>query len=294
MVTNQRYTEYDTWAWLYNQTMGPEYGKTQLQPLQTLLLKHLPESAKLLDLCCGTGHVMQYLFQQGYLMTGLDGSETMLYYAAQNVPRAEFVLADARKFDLPNCFDAVYSMSASLNHMMTLPDLQAVFHSVHATLKDNGLFLFDLNHPEQMQKWWVGRIVEGEISAAHAWYLTSMYSATNQTGYFQITLFQAPSQTPKSALQPVKNLIYRLLSLRFLTRLRLKALSRFADWQHDWRRSEIRYHVRGYPETEVISALQTAGFTDISTSTLEGHKTIDNNHSIYFLCRKPFRQEATA
>lgn len=293
MVVNQRYTAYDTWAWLYNQTMGPEYGKTQLQPLQTLLLKQLPESAKLLDLCCGTGHVIQPLLQQGFLLTGLDGSKVMLSYAAQNAPRAEFVLADARSFELPNRFDAVYSMSASLNHMMSLADLEAVFHSVYATLKENGLFLFDLNHPGQMQKWWVGQTVEGEISGSHAWFLTPVYSADSQTGYFQITLFQAPSRSPNSLLQPMKYLIYRLLSLRWLTRMRLKVLSQFELWQNDWQRSEIRYHVCGYPQAEVVSALQSAGFTDISISSITGHKTIDDNHSAYFLCRKPSRQDRT-
>ena len=38
MLTEDRYTEYDTWAWLYNQTMGPEYGKNQEKPLEIMLL----------------------------------------------------------------------------------------------------------------------------------------------------------------------------------------------------------------------------------------------------------------
>lgn len=287
MVLTQRYTEYNNWAWLYNETMGPQYSNNQLRPLETLLLSHLPPVAKLLDLCCGTGHLVQLLLQKGYRVTGLDGSDEMLHYAQQNAPHGEFVLSDARCFDLPNQFNAVYSMSASLNHMMSLADLTAVFHSVYVSLQEDGLFLFDLNHPKQMQKWWINQVVEGEIHPAYAWYITPVYHAVDRTGYFQITLFQAPSQpTGNVFLQALKSLFYRAIASPFSTRLRLKILSRFESWQKDWQRSEIRYHVCGYPESEVIAALQASGFTDISTSTIDGHSIIDSNHSAYFLCRK--------
>ncbi|MBF2002245.1 MAG: class I SAM-dependent methyltransferase [Synechococcales cyanobacterium M58_A2018_015] len=270
--------------------MGIEYAHNQLQPLETLLLPRLPAHAKLLDLCCGTGHLTQRLLQNGYCVTGLDGSEAMLNYAHQNAPTANFVLGDARSFALPDRVHGVYCMSASLNHIMSLSDLQAVFTCVYAILEDNGWFLFDLNHPAQMQKWWIGQIVEGEIRPRFAWYLTPLYSATTDTGYFQITLFQAPVQapaSPRSSLwQGLKQGIYSALTLPWLTRLRLKVLAQFDAWQPDWQRSTLRYDVRGYPESDVRAALQAAGFSEIQVSTLDGSTPVDANHSAYFLCRK--------
>jgi ubiquinone/menaquinone biosynthesis C-methylase UbiE len=285
MVLSQRYTEYNNWAWLYNETMGPQYSQSQLCPLQTLLLSNLPPNAHLLDLCCGTGHLVQALVEKGYQVTGLDGSDEMIHYAQQNAPSSKFIISDARHFNLPHQFHAAYSMSASLNHMMSISDLIAVFQSVYHSLQKDGLFLFDLNHPQQMQKWWVDRVVEGEIHPTYAWCLTPVYNADSQTGYFQISLFRSPPTKP-GLLQTLKSWFYRAIAHPFSTRLRLRILSQFSTWQPDWQRSDIRYHVSGYSESQVLAALQAAGFSEITTSNLNGHPTIDDNHSIYFLCRK--------
>ncbi|MEL6383136.1 MAG: class I SAM-dependent methyltransferase, partial [Cyanobacteria bacterium J06626_18] len=119
MTTSTRYTEYDTWAWLYNETMGPEYGRAQLQFLQRVLLPELPANAAILDLCCGTGQLIQPLIEAGCRVTGLDSSEGMLAYARQNAPQGTYRLEDARSFHLPEQFDGAFSTSASLNHIMT-------------------------------------------------------------------------------------------------------------------------------------------------------------------------------
>lgn len=291
MTVENRYKDYDTWAWLYNQTMGPQYCKNQLQPLETLILPHLPQRAKILDLCCGTGHLVQQLLNKGYQVTGLDGSETMLAYALQNAPKGEFILSDARNFQLPTTFDAVFSTSASLNHIMNLEELKQVFRQVYSALQENGWFLFDLNHPVQMEKWWRGSIVEGEIEGNYAWALTSNYDPKNQTGYFKVILFQAPrnsSVTFSSLIQRTfRRLIYKLLSLKILTRFRLKLLSKFYQCEKGWQATEMTYFVKGYYIKEIKSALETVGFTDVSIQTLEGDSVVDNNHSAYFTCRKP-------
>ncbi|NJL19902.1 MAG: class I SAM-dependent methyltransferase [Leptolyngbyaceae cyanobacterium SM1_3_5] len=263
--------------------MGGQYCQNQLRPLERLLLSKLAPNAKLLDLCCGTGQLVEMLAQQGYQVTGLDGSEAMLHYAQQNAPQAQFVLADARSFQLPPLFDAVFSTSASLNHIMTLDNLKAVFQSVHASLQSNGLFLFDLNHPAQMEKWWGGQVAEGEIAVNYAWSITPMYDAIDRTGYFQVAIFQAPQA---EQINLFKGSIYRLLNLSLLTRLRLKVLSQFQNWEQNWQRSSIRYSVRGHTVEEVESALKSVGFTEISVQTIDGDPAIDANHSAYFLCCK--------
>lgn len=283
MVTNDRYTQYDTWAWLYNQTMGPQYSANQIRSLETLLLPALSANARLLDLCCGTGQLVQELMQRGYSVTGLDGSEAMLDYAHQNAPQAEFVLADARHFHLPDQFDAIVSTSASLNHIISIDDLKAVFCCVYVALRDNGWFLFDLNHPAQMTRWWQGQAVEGEIAQNYAWVLTPVYDPGDDSGYFKIVLFQSQS----ASSHPLRRMLYRILSLRWLTRLRLKVLNRFQNWEPNWRRSEMIYHVRGYPEATIRQALAETGFTEISVQTIDGNPQVDSKHSAYFRCRKP-------
>ena len=194
MVKTNRYSEYDTWAWLYNHTMGPQYGLEQLKPVELMLLPHLPADADLLDLCCGTGNLMQALLHKGYRVTGLDGSEAMLDYARENAPQGEFILGDARNFNLPERFDGVVSSSASLNHILSIDELNRVFSSVYNALKPNGLFMFDLNHAGQMQKWWNSQVAEGEIEEELAWYITPNYDDTTRMGNFQVTMHQAPTK----------------------------------------------------------------------------------------------------
>ena len=289
MTTSTRYTEYDTWAWLYNETMGPEYGRAQLKFLQRALLPDLPPDATILDLCCGTGQLIQPLIKAGYRVTGLDGSEGMLAYARQNAPQATYLLEDARSFHLPEQFDGAFSTSASLNHIMTLDDLTQVFRNVHQALRPNGLFAFDLNHPVQMQKWWRKRIVEGEIGSRYAWKLTPEYQPDCSEGAFHVAIFPAkpPASLIGQLIQPFKTLLYRILSLRRLTRFRLRLLAHFSELQPTWVRSHLTYRVKGHSLTDVETALQTVGFTDITLQTIDGDPTIDANHSAHFICRKP-------
>ncbi|PMB04693.1 methyltransferase type 11, partial [Fischerella thermalis CCMEE 5196] len=189
--------------------MGPEYSQNQLQPLEKILLPQLKPNAKILDLCCGTGQLVQILINRGYQITGVDNSSEMLNYARKNAPNGEFILADARQFELPPSFDAAFSTSAALNHIMTIPELQQVFEKVYSALKENGWFLFDINHHQQMQRWWRGKIAEGEIEHKYAWMVTPNYNPEERQGYFQVTMFQKKTK-PSSA--PILKIIWHLLS----------------------------------------------------------------------------------
>ena len=134
----RRFSDYDPFAWLYHQHWGREFHAEILPVLDKLLLKRLRPKAAILDLCCGDGRLMHQLVRNGYRVTGLDGSESMLAFARQKIPRAEFLLADARSFRLPERFDAVISTFDSLNHIMKHEELRAVFDSVFAALRPDG------------------------------------------------------------------------------------------------------------------------------------------------------------
>lgn len=186
-----RYTAYDPWAWLYNQSLGPQYCREKLPFLEKLLLPELEPAARILDLCCGTGHLTQQLEAKGYQMVGLDGSEQMLHYARQNAPQAELITADARDFELPAPVDAVFSASASLNHVLSLAQLSQVFANVYAALQADGVFLFDLrlrgnygNYP----------LTGGEVKEDYAWAVGEGYDADSAMAFFKITIFHQADQ----------------------------------------------------------------------------------------------------
>lgn len=143
-----RYSDYDCFAWVYNRHWGHNFTQPVLLMLDQLILPHLPSRARILDLCCGTGQLAQVLTGHGYQVTGLDGSEAMIGFARENAPAAEFIVDDARSFQLPAVYHTVISTFDSLNHIMTLAELTSVFHNVYAALRDGGRFLFDLNMEE--------------------------------------------------------------------------------------------------------------------------------------------------
>lgn len=292
-----RYSDYNNWAWLYNQTVGPEYSQPQLDLLKRVFLPYIPKQGKILDLCCGTGQLIQPLVEAGYQVTGLDGSENMLSYARKNAPQATYCLADARTFDLGDSpeerlrqrFDGVFSTSASLNHIMTVEDLTQVFERVYASLQDGGIFVFDLNHPKQLERWWRGQPTEGALSRYYAWMITPHYDASLAKGDFQVVIYQAPERSSTfrdKILSPFKRLTYNILSRPRFIGLRLKLIQKLAKLEPHWERRELIYPVKGHDLKGVKSALEKAGFEKISIQTIDGKSEIDAHHSAHFICSR--------
>ncbi|MEM9090695.1 MAG: class I SAM-dependent methyltransferase [Cyanobacteria bacterium P01_F01_bin.53] len=285
-----RYSDYDNWAWLYNQTMGPEYSQPQLDLLKRVLLPYVPPQGEILDLCCGTGQLIQPLVEAGYKVTGLDGSAEMLSHAKENAPKATYCLEDARTFDIGKDFNGVFSTSASLNHLMTLEDLTQVFERVYASLQAGGIFVFDLNHPQQLERWWRGQPTEGALSRYYAWMITPHYDATLAKGDFQVSIFRSSTRAPgilDKILSPIKQFVYELLSRDRFIGFRLKLIQNLLKIEPHWKRKELVYPVKGHNLNDVKQALEQTGFKDISIQTIEGSTEIDQNHSAHFICTKP-------
>ena len=160
-----RFRDYDPFAWLYANHWGDEFHAAVQAPLRRAVLGELPRNAKVLDLCCGDGRLAAALIRQGFEVTGIDGSSEMLAYARQRCPKARFLLADARAFELPAEFHAAISTFDSLNHVMTGAGLSQVFRRVWDCLRPGGTFVFDLNREEAYRESWVntGHTVTGDV-----------------------------------------------------------------------------------------------------------------------------------
>lgn len=64
---------------------------------------------RILDLGCGTGHLMQEIAKQGAIAIGIDKASTMIEQARKNYPNLHFEVADATNFHFEEPFDAVFS-----------------------------------------------------------------------------------------------------------------------------------------------------------------------------------------
>lgn len=274
-------SNYDDWAWLYNQTLGPKYGNQKIGPIERVVLPHVPPGGAILDLCCGTGQLVAGLTGRGYSVTGFDGSTDMLRFAKQNAPSATFVEGDARHFAFDEAFDAVICTSASLNHMDHSDDLRGVFTSVNRSLKTGGIFVFDVNHPAQMSRYWRGQPAEGEIGRDHAWLITPDYETATARGSFTVDIYRRRADSSNGLL---KRLESRLANLKFLRRHRLRLLSRYRTFRPDWEHRSIVNIVRGHDLDTIGHLLRENGFEYALHGT--GGGAVDDSNSAYFFCRK--------
>jgi SAM-dependent methyltransferase len=215
---------YDDFAWFYNRYWNEEFHGLAFPILERTWLPGVAPGSRILDVCCGTGYLAGLLVARGYSVTGIDASAAMVQHARENVPGAEFQVADAAQFRLPARFDAAVSTFDSLNHILTPEQLLAVFHHTAAVLRPGAPFAFDMLLEEAYQTHW------GEAFALvrddHLLTITGAgYDFRSRMARCRITMF------------------------RLIDGL--------------WRRSDVEIRERCYTPDEIQAALRQGGFDEI-------------------------------
>lgn len=187
MAETNIYSDYDSFAWFYNRYWGEEFSRPAMAIFDMLLFPLLPAGGRILDLCCGTGQLAAGLTERGYQVTGLDGSEAMLEFARVNAPKAKFLRADARNFNVSGQFQAVLSAFDSLNHVMELTELTQVFGNVYRTLGENGVFMFDLNREDDSEL--TGQTLD-MVCDDHVCVVRASYDVETKLKRYQVTMFR--------------------------------------------------------------------------------------------------------
>lgn len=124
--------------------------------------KWMPKNkdAKILELCCGTGRLTLPIAMEGYNISGVDYTSSMLKQAKAKASKAglkmNFIEADIRTLNLQDKFDLVFIPFNSIHHLYKNEDLFKTLNVVKNHLKEEGLFLLDCFNPN------IQYIVEGE------------------------------------------------------------------------------------------------------------------------------------
>ncbi len=225
--------DYDALAWFYDRYWRTRYHEAATIALARLLYDHVPAGSRVLDLCCGTGHLLGELVNRGYRVTGLDRSREMLRTARQSHGAAvSLICADARNYALSG-FDAAVSTFDSLNHLLSVDALTDAFRCTHHALRPGGLFVFDINTDEAYaREWGKSAAIVDEDAAV---FIRGDYDDSARIGRTLITAFRSNGHGASTSA---------------------------------WHRADIELHQRCYTCEEVETALRTAGFRDSDITTL--------------------------
>ena len=137
---------YGSFAYAYDQALGQRFFRAIRRLLRRVAEQFPPRVKTHLDVGCGTALVVEYFQQLGYRSAGVDLSLPMLQLGRQRAPH--LVAGDMRALPLRGSFARVTSLYDTLNHLKNASDLTAAFRSIAAILDSDGLFLFDVNHPD--------------------------------------------------------------------------------------------------------------------------------------------------
>ncbi|KAF0130276.1 MAG: Methylase involved in ubiquinone/menaquinone biosynthesi [Bacteroidetes bacterium] len=109
------------------------------------------KAVRILELCCGTGRLTLPIAKDGYDISGVDYTSSMLEQAklkaCEGGLKVEFIEADIRTLDLTEKYDLIFIPFNSIHHLYTNEDLFKAFNVVKNHLKEGGLFLLDCFNP---------------------------------------------------------------------------------------------------------------------------------------------------
>ena len=102
-----------------------------------------------LDIACGTGNVTVRIAKHFKNIYGVDLSEDMLREAFDKLKseriKGRIICQDMTELSLNRKFDLITSVLDSTNYVTDIEGLKNYFKGVYEHLKDDGLFIFDVN-----------------------------------------------------------------------------------------------------------------------------------------------------
>lgn len=206
---------------------------------------------KMLDLACGSGSFSIEFAKMGYNVVGVDLSEDMLTIAQEkafeNGVDISFIKSDMRSYCDAERFDSAVCCLDSINHLTNKNDVQTTFNNACESLKQGGVFVFDVNTVYKHQS-----------------VLADKTFVFDEDDFYLVWDNEA-----------IDDREIRILIDIFV----------FNGTNYD--RFSEEFCERAYDTDELIKMLKTAGFVDISVyDELTHDKEKENSERLYFVCRK--------
>ena len=106
----------------------------------------------ILDVGCGTGNYTTEISKNGFEITGLEPSKTMVEQAKSKNPDIQWILGNAENLPFENESFNVVMATLTIHHWQ---NLEKGFSEIFRVLKDDGTFLIFTSTSEQMKNYWL-------------------------------------------------------------------------------------------------------------------------------------------
>lgn len=121
------YVEYDEWAKLLSSKIKKE-----------------TKGNNLLEIGSGTGEISNRLHNLGYAIKGIDISLEMIKISNTKYENIEFLNESMLNLKDKSKYDAVISVFDTINYLQSLDELNIAFTNIYNSIKNNGVFIFDV------------------------------------------------------------------------------------------------------------------------------------------------------
>lgn len=180
---------YDQIAPYYNRALSRPFFSLQLPTIMKLLNRFdiLPGS-KILEVACGPGHLSGYLSDRKYRVWGLDIS-LMQMTTSPNRYGFPFAVAEMQHLPFKDSFDIILNLYDSINHLMSVEDLEITMVEVSRCLKTGGYFIFDTNNRTAFKRVWGDKRPYTHRGDDFTLEMISSYSARTRTSEAYVTVY---------------------------------------------------------------------------------------------------------
>lgn len=209
---------------------------------------------RLLDLACGTGELSIRLIKDGFQVTGVDLSDSMLVMAASKAAEKGVQLPlfqqDMSKLEGLPAFDFITIFCDSLNYLRSEHQVNETFRRVHSHLENGGLFMFDIHSMFQIFHGFSNRTFTfNEKDISYIWH--SYPGTARHSIEHELTFFVLDHKTG----------------------------------QYD--RIDERHYQQTYPVEQYSAWLEEAGFDVLRvTAGFSDDPPVETSKRIFFTCRK--------
>lgn len=245
---------YERFADFYTSGEYTLYSERMAHQFQDTLALFDADADRILDVACGEGSFAIAIAEEGFDVTGIDASESMIDIARQTAGESDadpdFHVMDARDLELSATFDVVTCWFDSINHFLELDDVETVFERVYGSLEAGGLFVFDVNS--------ISRLAD-------------------------------QGKRDPTVVRDTENRFEAYSKLQFddETNILTQEMTCFERNDGHWERFDGVIQERGYTIAELEGALRRAGFDDVvTTGSLREIEDPEQATRVYFGARR--------